>query len=171
MRQLFLLRHAKSSWDDPGQDDFDRPLNARGRKAAGAMARHLRERGIRPAMILCSAARRTRETYEILSPSIEGIPVAFEAELYEATRRDLVGRLRRLDDHLGSVLLIGHNPGLARLAAALCHGHGDSKALARLAEKYPTGTLATLETDIARWGALDDGTCRLTAFMRPADLE
>lgn len=171
MRQLFLLRHAKSSWDDQGLDDFDRPLNPRGRKAARAMAGYLEKAGIRPAIILCSAARRARETYDSLEPALEGIPVSVEAELYEATRHDLLERLRRLDDHLDSVLLIGHNPGLARLASALGKTHGDAKALARLAEKYPTCALAALTTEVTRWGALEDGCCRLTGFTRPADLE
>ncbi|MGE5476195.1 MAG: SixA phosphatase family protein [Bacteroidales bacterium] len=171
MRQLFLLRHAKSSWDEAGLDDFDRPLNNRGRRAARAMAAYLRQQDLRPALVLCSAARRTRETYDILEPSLEGIPVSFEAELYEAAKHDLLERLRRLDDHLDSVLLIGHNPGLERLAGALAGGHGEAKALARLADKYPTGTLAVLETGTAHWGALEDAGCRLTRFIRPADLD
>lgn len=171
MRQLFLLRHAKSSWDESGLDDFDRPLNNRGRRNARALASLFRESAIRPALILCSAARRTRETYDILAPSLEGVPLSIERELYEASKHDLLERLRRLDDHLDSVLLIGHNPGLERLADALSDGRGEAKPLARLAEKYPTGTLATLETDIGHWGALQDGACRLTEFVRPADLE
>lgn len=171
MRQLFLLRHAKSSWDEPGLDDFDRPLNNRGRRSAAALAKYLKRAKAHPQFVLCSAARRTRETYGILEEVLEGIPVSFEADLYEATKHGLLERLRRLDDHLGSVLLIGHNPGLERLAAALSSGHGEAKAVARLAEKYPTGTLAVLDADINSWGALQDGACRLTGFVRPADLE
>lgn len=171
MRQLFLLRHAKSSWDDPALDDFDRPLNNRGRRNAAALAKYLKRSRLRPALVLCSAARRTRETYEILEPALEGIPVSVEAELYEAAKHDLLARLRRLDDHLPSVLLIGHNPGLESLAQALAGGHGEAKALSRLEQKYPTGALATLETGVAHWGALEDGCCKLAAFVRPADLE
>lgn len=171
MRQILLLRHAKSSWDDPALGDFDRPLNNRGLRNARAMAAHLRKAGLRPAVVLCSAARRTRETYDILEPALEGIPVSFEAELYEAAKHDLLQRLRRLDDHLGSLLLIGHNPGLERLALALSDGHGEAGPLARLAEKYPTGTLAVLDTDIGTWAALQDGACRLTGLVRPADLD
>lgn len=170
MRQLFLLRHAKSSWDDPGVDDFDRPLNNRGRRNARTLCAWLRRHQLRPALVLCSAARRTRETYGILEPALEGIPVSVEAELYEAAKHDLMERLRRLDDHLDSVLLIGHNPGLERLALALADGHGEAKPVARLEEKYPTGTLAVLQADIGPWAALQDGSCRLTAFVRPADL-
>ena len=171
MRQIFLLRHAKSSWAEEGLDDFDRPLNSRGRRAAKALQGFLHQQEIRPSLVLCSAAQRTSETYDILEPALEGIPLSMESELYEATRHDLVARLRRLDDHLGSVLVIGHNPGLERLAAALCTGHGDAAAVERLGEKYPTGTLAILETDITSWKALQDGCCHLAAFIRPADLE
>ena len=171
MRQIFLLRHAKSSWDDPAADDFDRPLNNRGRRNARALAAHIRRSNIHPSFILCSAARRTRETYDILSAELEGVPVSFEAELYEAARHDLLERLRRLDDQLASVLMIGHNPGLERLATALSGGHGEARPLARLAEKYPTGTLAVLEADIDQWSALRDSCCRLTGFVRPSDLD
>ncbi len=171
MRQIFLLRHAKSSWAEEGLDDFDRPLNSRGRRAAKALQGFLHQQEIRPSLVLCSAAQRTSETYDILEPALEGIPLSMESELYEATRHDLLARLRRLDDHLGSVLVIGHNPGLERLTAALCAGHGDAGALERLGEKYPTGTLAILQTDIATWKALEDASCRLAAFIRPADLE
>ena len=171
MRRLYLLRHAKSSWDDPAVDDFDRPLNGRGLVAARLMAAHLRSAGVRPATVLCSAARRTRQTLEYLEPLLEGVPVAIEPELYELDRSGLLARLRRLDDHLASVLLIGHNPGLERLAETLAAGHGDGQALARLAAKFPTGALAVLDGEIPRWAELDHGTCRLAAFVRPRDLD
>lgn len=171
MRQIFLLRHAKSSWDDPTLGDFERNLNNRGRKSARAMAKYLAKAHIRPAMILCSAAERTRATYEIVEPKLKGVPVSFEAELYEAAKGDLLNRLHLLDDHLSSVMLIGHNPGLERLTSFLCNGRGEPQALSHLAEKFPTGTLAVLETKAARWAALDEGECRLVQFVRPADLD
>lgn len=170
MRRLYFLRHAKSSWDDPSLGDFDRPLNGRGRKNARQMGKYLSQAGIRPAMILCSAARRTRATYDIVESRLEGVPVSFEEGLYEAARHDLLDRLHRLDDHLGSVMLIGHNPGLERLTAFLVAGHGAPDALARLAEKFPTGTLAVLESPVAHWAELGQGTCRLADFIRPRDL-
>ncbi|MBC7951915.1 MAG: histidine phosphatase family protein [Rhodospirillaceae bacterium] len=170
MRQIFLLRHAKSSWDDPAVDDFERGLNNRGRKAARIMAKYLGKTRIRPAMILCSAATRTRATFEIIAPKLAGVPVSFENELYEAAKGDLLDRLHRLDDHLQSVMLIGHNPGLERLTSFLCTGHGEPQALSRLAEKFPTGALAVLETKAPRWAGLDEGDCRLVDFVRPGDL-
>lgn len=170
MRQVFLLRHSKSSWDDPAVDDFDRPLAEKGRKAAKAMGKYLEANKIRPALILCSAARRTRETLALMKSRLKGVPAAFEETLYDSGRGELMDRLRSLDDHLGSVMLIGHNPALERLAEALAGGRGDAKCLERLGHKFPTGTLAILETDIRHWAELDDGTCRLTGFIRPKDL-
>jgi phosphohistidine phosphatase len=170
MRRVFLLRHAKSSWDDVSVDDFDRPLNGRGRRNAKAMAGYFKQAGIHPAEVLCSAALRTVQTLELLEQALPGASVSIEADLYEANKGDLLARLRRLDDRLNSVLVIGHNPGVGRLAQGLAGGQGDHKALAHLGEKYPTGTLAVLETEIARWGELEDGACRLTAFVRPGDI-
>jgi len=170
MRQLYMLRHAKSCWDDPSVDDFDRPLNKRGKKAAKLMAAHLRHEQLRPAVVLCSAARRTTETLDLQGDALEGVSVSIEREIYEAAKGKLLARLRRLDDHLGSAMLIGHNPGLARLAEALCGGHGEAKSLARLAAKLPTGTLLTLETNVGHWAELEDGCCRLVSFVTPADL-
>lgn len=171
MRRLYLLRHAKSSWDDNGLDDFERPLSSRGRKAARAVAKYLQQHKIRPALVLCSAAARTRATYDLIEPGLAGVPASIEAGLYEADRGDLLARLHQLDNHLGSVLLIGHNPGLERLAVFLAGPHGDPAALEHMADKFPTGALAVLETEAAHWAELDGGSCRLTAFIRPRDLD
>lgn len=171
MKRIFLLRHAKSSWDDTGLEDFQRPLNARGRKAARRMGRYLHDQAIRPGMVLCSAAQRTRSTYELLEPHLEGVPVSFEDGLYEATRGELLHRLQRLDGHLSSVMIIAHNPGLEKLAMALCAGHGHAQAVELLDQKYPTGALAVLETLVPHWPELDAGCCTLSAFVRPKDLD
>lgn len=171
MRKLFLLRHAKSSWDDPAAEDFDRPLNGRGRKDAKRMGRYMAEQGLRPGMALVSGAARTRATWELIEPHLEGVPVAIEAELYEAGKARLLTRLRQLDEHMDSVLLIGHNPGIGRLAEVLADHHGDPALLAALGEKFPTGALAVIDLDIAHWGELEAGRGRLAAFIRPRDLE
>lgn len=171
MRRLYLLRHAKSSWDDPALDDFERSLNTRGREAARAMGRHMVRAAIRPDVVLCSSALRTRETWNIVGSGMTGIPVSIEDGIYAAGKGDLLKRLRLLDDHLGSVMVIGHNPGLERLAAALSAGHGDEQAVARMEEKFPTGSLAVLECAIGHWAEIEAGTCSLVEFTRPKDLE
>lgn len=170
MRKLLLLRHAKSSWDDVALADFDRPLNGRGRKDAKRLGKFMAGHGLRPALALVSAALRTRSTWELMEPRMEGVPVSFEPDLYEASARTLTNRLRRVDDHIASVLLIGHNPGIGRLAEDLVGHHGAPELLERLAEKYPTGTLTEIELDIAHWGEVEDGRGRLISFTRPRDL-
>ena len=168
MRVVHLLRHAKSSWEDPGHLDAERPLAPRGRRAARAMAEHLRREGIRPALILCSPARRTRETLELVAEALPDVPARVEQELYGAGEEDLLLRLRKLPA-APSVLLIGHNPGLQGLAVALA-GSGEREALARLRAKMPTGALATLQAPVSRWRYLRPGGAELVAFVVPREL-
>jgi phosphohistidine phosphatase len=170
MRHLFLLRHAKSSWGDPSLADFDRPLNGRGRQAAVRLGLYLRDARVRPEIVLCSAARRTRETWDLIEPALAGAAICIDPVFYEADSDALLTRLRRIEDRFASALLIAHNPGLADLAGRLAGGAGDPDALSRLAEKYPTAGLAALETN-AGWADLGPGTCRLMSFTCPADLK
>jgi phosphohistidine phosphatase len=163
-KRLFLLRHAKSSWDAPGLADHDRPLAARGRKAAKTMARHIRREGIRPALVLCSSAVRARETLDGVAPPGE---VQVEPELYGASWDELLDRLRRVPDGVASAMLIGHNPAIQSLAVRLADG--DEKDLARVERKFPTGALATL-TFSCDWNELRPGSAELVAFVRPKQL-
>ena len=112
MKRLYLLRHAKSSWKDTSLPDHDRPLSGRGRRAAKAIARHLREQDLEPQLVLCSTARRARETLERIQPALGAATVEFEHDLYAASADALLERLRRVPDTVASVMLIGHNPGL-----------------------------------------------------------
>jgi phosphohistidine phosphatase len=161
MKRLFLLRHAKSSWDDPDLDDHERPLARRGRKASKRMAGHLGRGDVEPQLVLCSSARRTRETLERISPALgEEASVLVERELYAASADELLERLRRVPDETSSVMLIGHNPGIARLALLL----------GGLERKYPTGALATLAFE-GSWGDLGPEAAGLVDFVRPKDLE
>jgi phosphohistidine phosphatase len=162
---LYLLRHAKSSWDDPELADRERPLAPRGRKAASAMAKHLLKENIQPDLVLCSPSLRTRQTVERMAAALRRSPVEVEDDLYGAAATSLLERLRRVPDSHASVLLVGHNPGLHDLALALA-GRG---APSRLAEKFPTGALATLEHD-GSWAELGARSCTLTGFVLPREL-
>src|SRR5512132_765835 len=167
MTQLFLLRHAKSSWDDSELVDHDRPLAPRGRRAVRLIAEHLGREGVTPALVLCSSARRTRETLERVAPALgEGISVQIERELYAASEQRLLERLRAVEDGVESLRLIGHNPGVEQLALSLA---GGGQNLAVLSRKYPTGGLATLEFS-GRWGDLRPGSAELTDFITPQRL-
>jgi phosphohistidine phosphatase len=171
MKSIYLLRHAKSSWDDPSMEDIHRSINKRGQRAAKLMCDYFRDQGIHPAMVMCSPATRTRQTLEALKPVLREAPVTFEPRVYEATRQTLLARLNELPNSAASVLLIGHNPGLERLATHLIDETAEGPAVTRLHEKYPTGTLAVLRAPIETWIELKAGICQLESFIRPSDLE
>jgi phosphohistidine phosphatase len=160
-KRLLLLRHAKSSWDDPALADHDRPLAARGRKAAQLIGAYLRRERIPVSLVLCSSARRARETLELVDPSGE---LQIEPELYGASREQLHERVRQLPEASDSVMLIGHNPAIQELAASLA---GDDGELTE--QKFPTGALAVL-TFGGPWRALRTGDAKLAAFVKPREL-
>lgn len=171
MKTLYLLRHAKSSWKKAALDDFDRPLNQRGRRAALAMGVFLLEQNIAPAQVLCSPAKRTRETLERVQRRLSfALPVRFEQGIYLADPTTLLQRLQRLSESLASVMIIGHNPGLEMLARTLVCG-GDDDARGRLARKFPTGALAILSAEIESWHDLTPGCASLDAFIVAKDLD
>lgn len=169
VRRLYVLRHAKSSWDDPGLPDRLRPLTRRGRTAVAALDRHMRAAGIAPGLVLCSPAVRARQTWEGVAPGLPaGTPVEVDDALYGAGADDLLRRLRGLPSDLASVLVVGHNPGLADLTLGLV-GHGDRALRRRLETKFPTGALATLDAPGA-WHDLAWQTSTLLAYVVPRDL-
>lgn len=172
MRQLLLLRHAKSSWDDPRHSDHARPLNARGRRAAAGMAAAMRDLGFAPEVILVSSARRTLQTLEALSP-LDGSPLVEPMDdLYLAPWPRLLDTLREVRETVRSALLIGHNPGLHELAMALAGPAAmaeGSPVTRRLAEGYPTASLCEFAV-AAPWRLLDAGGARLIRFLTPAEL-
>lgn len=167
---LHLFRHAKSNRDDPPREDHDRPLSARGRKAAPAMASWMAENGVAPRLVLVSTARRTRETWALMQEAFaaQRPEVLFEAGLYLASVDELLVRLRRLPANEREVMVIGHNPGLQDLAIALSAGHGTDHA--RLAKKFPTAALCSLETEADTRSRLGEGRLRLVRFVRPSDI-
>lgn len=137
------------------------------------MAEAMGTAGVAPALVLCSAARRAVETWEILAGRLGGDGVAVEERdgLYLAHAGHLLTALRRLSDAVPSVLLIGHNPGLRDLGMVLAGAHGPPDTLARLRAGLPTATLAELAFDVAQWADLGPGAGRLDRVLRPADLE
>lgn len=171
MLTLLLLRHAKSSWDDPGLDDFDRPLAKRGTRAAAAIGSFLGASGLKPGLVLCSAAVRTRATLALLLCELDDPPpeVLTNENLYLAGADAVLGELRRAGGTTPTVMVIGHNPGLHALALSLS-GDGDRKALADLAMKFPTGALAVITFDCSRWSEIKPAAGRLKRFITPRGL-
>ncbi|MGH2707497.1 MAG: SixA phosphatase family protein [Actinomycetota bacterium] len=167
MRYLYLLRHAKSSWNDPGLADRERPLAPRGRRAAGKIAGYLRSEKVSPTLVLCSPARRTMQTLELIAPALGEGRTLVEEALYLADATKLLKRLRRLPETVFSVMLIGHNPSLQELALTLA---GRGAALGRLEAKFPTGALAILAVPAESWRDLGEGVAELAAYVVPRDL-
>ncbi len=170
MPTLHLLRHAKSDWGDPGVTDHDRPLSARGDRAAADLAGHFQRTRVSPDLVLCSSARRTVDTLAALRAVLPASArVEISDALYEVDGGAILNQLRRLPDTVGVALVVGHNPGMASLAQALAGVASDPDAVRSVATKYPTGGLATLEFE-GRWRDLTTGSARLTGFVRPRDL-
>jgi phosphohistidine phosphatase len=180
VKQLFVLRHAKSSWDEPGMEDHDRPLAPRGRQATKVIAEHLKANGYHPELVLCSSARRTQETLEGVAPTGDRV---LEPELYAAGAGTVLKRLHQIPDDTASTMVIGHNPAMqilvlrlarerprapsARSAASAASTQPDP--LAEVQRKFPTGALAVLTFDCA-WSELAPGSAELVSFVRPKAL-
>ena len=174
MRQLLLLRHAKSAWDDPGLGDHARPLNPRGRAVAASLRGVMEAIGLRPDLVLVSSARRTLQTLEALQPWPEtpggAAPVVQPLDaLYLASADQLLDTVRAIPPATRSVLVIGHNPGFHEFAVSLggtaCPATEDQR---KLLEGFPTGGLVEFGVT-AEWAALARGDGHLRRFVDPRD--
>jgi phosphohistidine phosphatase len=166
VKRLGLFRHAKSDWDDLSLRDFDRGLNARGRKGAALMGRHIRERGDAWDLIVASPAERVKLTLEASGLTA---PIEWEPQVYLADAETLLELVRGFSDDHSAVLLAGHNPGLPNLLVELADP-GDALFDAA-AEKFPTASYAVLDLTIDRWADCAPGRGRLAHFARPRDLD
>ena len=167
-RRLMLLRHAKSDW--PDVSDHARPLAKRGRHDAPAVGRWLRDHGYLPDVVVCSTARRTRQTWELIAPALGGSPsVTFEPRAYDASALTLLYLAQELPSQYRSALLIGHNPAISELAASLADPPAEAPPLPPSLIRFPTAAVAVLEF-AGDWPALAPGQARLLAFTAPADL-
>src|SRR5271154_5359778 len=112
MKTVYLLRHAKSSWDDTSLPDFERPLNKRGEKSAPVVGEEMKKRGVKPDLVICSPAKRTKQTAKLaLKEAKIDSEILYDERVYLATDSQLLSLLKELNDKVRSVLLIGHNPG------------------------------------------------------------
>ena len=166
---LFLLRHAKSSWDDPTLDDHDRPLAPRGEKTLARLRHYIERSHLAPTLVLCSSARRAVMTCNgIIAALPADTTVRIEDDLYAATSGGLLDRIRLVSDETTGLLVIGHNPGLQSLAISLV-GSGDPALRDQLTATFPTGALATL-TLHHTWADLMPGAATLQDLVVPREL-
>jgi phosphohistidine phosphatase len=171
MKCLSILRHAKSSWDDPNLDDFNRPLNDRGWKAARRLGRELKERGMRFDLVIASTAARVRETIDGVQHEYDfAAPIRFEPRMYLAGEDLLLSLVQTLSDDVRCPLFVGHNPGLEQLLAQLTKD--DSSGLRRrIASKYPTGALAVVELPWNDWQSTEPGSGKVVDLILPKELD
>lgn len=172
MKRLILLRHAKSTWDDPVARDFDRPLNAKGKRAARAIGRHMRQEGIGFDRAIASPALRVTETIaEVATGYGVDIDPEWDKRIYLALADTLVDIIRETPEDVEALLLVGHNPGMEDLVLTLVPDRDEDETRDRVEEKYPTASLAEIVIDAPRWAdvAADRGT--LARFVRPRDLD
>lgn len=172
MKTLALFRHAKSDWTDARARDFDRPLNARGKRGAAAMGQHIRQGCWRFDRIIASPAVRVTETVEVASRAWgRSFPVEWDRRIYLASSATLIDLLREIEGDPASLLMIGHNPGLEDLIFDLVPDDGSSPLRAVVEQKFPTATFAVLECAVDRWADIEPGCARLTTLTRPRDLD
>jgi phosphohistidine phosphatase len=166
-KTIFLLRHAKSDWNDPALSDHDRPLNQRGQNAANKMAAVFKSIALKPDLVICSTAVRARETLEHVIPGLpQSTAVEYRRNSYLASPRTLLKTLNAVHDDYQSAMLVGHNPGTEELAEALiADGHPD--AMRAMLTKYPTAALTVIHADVNNWKGLTFRANKLLAFIRP----
>ncbi|MGF1621285.1 MAG: histidine phosphatase family protein [Rhodomicrobiaceae bacterium] len=168
---LILFRHAKSSWDFPELEDFDRPLSNRGQKAAPRMAAWLAETGLIPDHIICSASRRTRQTLDLALPFWKPTPTIDYAEaLYHASPETLLTIAHDAPHAARDVMIVGHNPGLEAFATRMI-GSGDKKTRLALASKFPTAAVAVITFETDSWAKIALASGHLAHFITPKQLK
>lgn len=163
MKRLILMRHAKSDWSGGPSNDHDRPLNPRGQKSAAALGDWLRDNGLLPDQVLCSTAARTQETLDLLALT-QDTEVQFCRPLYLASADVILKTLKTATGD--TVLMLGHNPGIAMMAQDICAGAPDHRQFMT----YPTGATLVADFDIADWSGADWGKANARHYVVPREL-
>ena len=172
MKTLTLLRHAKSGWDDMSLRDFDRPLNAKGQRAAQVVGRNLRTMALTFDRIVASPAVRVVETLAHVERGY-GTPLSpdWDRRLYLASVASLIDVIQEQADDVARLLIVGHNPGLEDLVLALVPQSTANPRRNDVEEKFPTASVAVLTFNIDRWADVANGQGTLSQFVRPRDLD
>ncbi len=160
MKTLYLLRHAKSSWDDSSVADFDRPLNARGEKTAPFVGSLMKEREMMPEAIISSPAKRAKQTAKLVAKAAEfPSKISYDERIYEASTARLLAVMGEIANEVDSAMLVGHNPGMESLIWYLTGKM----------EPMPTAALAVIELNVDRWSDVVEGGGSLETVIRPKD--
>lgn len=160
MKRLYLIRHAKSSWDSPQLDDYDRPLNQRGFKAAPFMGARLKKYNVSPGLIISSPAKRAKTTAEIIAKEI-GYPIkdiVLNKKIYEASLNDLINVISDVDDKYEDIIIFGHNPTFTQAANFLSNSQ---------VPNMPTASIFCIDFDMEHWQNISENTGRFVFFDYP----
>ena len=161
MKTLFIMRHAKSSWDNAALSDYERPLNNRGLEAAPLMGDVMKKNGFQPEIILSSPARRAEQTAALIKQSANiGGAIRFDERIYEASPARLLEVISEQNEKTASVMLVGHNPGLEGLLKFLT---GELQAM-------PTAALAVVDLEIGKWSEINSSKGNLRTLIRPKEV-
>lgn len=161
MKTLYILRHAKSDWNDAALSDFERPLNERGRKAAPLIGKTMKERNFVPQTIISSPAVRAKQTAELVreNAEIEG-EINFDSRIYEANPQTLLEIVSEIEDANDAALIVGHNPGFETLV----------RILTGKIEPMPTAALAVVDLEIENWNQIFAAVGTLRDLLRPKEI-
>jgi phosphohistidine phosphatase len=170
MLRLLLLRHAKAERSRPGEKDHERVLAERGRDDAPKIGAYMVRHAFMPDQVVVSTSTRTRETWELAAAAFEDLPpVHFDGRVYEASPQAILNVIKETDPQVGTLLVVGHNPGLQELATQLV-AVGDADALRRLKEEFPTSALAVISFMVEDWSRLHARAGRLEHFVTSKQL-
>ena len=161
MKNLFLLRHAKSSWDNAALGDFDRPLSKKGISNAIQLSEYIQKHSISFDLVLCSPSERTQSTLDLVLSSVDPIPViTLKESIYHASASNLSKLITEQDEEINNLLIIGHNPGLHILTETLTN---------ESIVKFPTCAFAKI-TNFNHWKDVDAGILTLESVITPKEL-
>ncbi|MXN63697.1 histidine phosphatase family protein [Stappia sp. GBMRC 2046] len=171
MKRLLLLRHAKSDWSQPDLGDFERTLNDRGRRSAPLMGRHIAGHAMLPDRVLCSTARRARETLSLLIPFFDReMDIRTLRGLYDASEDDYLEIIRKFGGSAKTLMVLGHNPAMQETALGLA-GNGNPELIEAISGKFPTAGLAVIDFEAPDWSDIEAKSGRVVAFFRPKEVE
>lgn len=160
MKTIYLLRHAKSSWENQILEDHERPLNERGRRDSNNMAKYLHSKGILPAIALCSTSKRTKETYSYFTPYFSGIPLSLTRNLYHASVEALEEVIRSVDSDKSDALIIGHNNGLSEFVSIVMNKN----------ISLSTCSFTTIQFPVEDWKDIDLINAEVTFALSPKEI-
>jgi len=166
MRRLLLLRHAEA--DRPfAVEDHERPLSERGQRQSEVIGQYMAQETLLPDLAIVSTSRRTQETWQLVQGYVGAdIPQRDEPRIYEAAHENILEVIKETPDHIGILLLVGHNPGFERLATTLA-ASGQPSSMSLLQDHFPTGSLAVLDLAVDNWREVSAGTGHLERFKKP----